>query len=93
MAENQIQPATDTVNVKGTTKFGLNQVTNPTPMWATWVFRIEFLLNKTFMIWVAATASIPKEHLNEMILYASLIDGFFWGIGKFIGISKDQIAV
>lgn len=88
---NEAQPAQDTVNIKGTTRFGLNQVVKPTPMWATWVFRIEFLLNKTFMIWVAATSSIPKEHLNEIILYASLIDGFVWGIGKFIGISKDQM--
>lgn len=77
--------------VKGTVKFGLGQISNPTPVVLTWIFRIEFLVNKAFGIWLASQTSLDLPSLKNLVLWATIIDGFFWGIGKFFGVSKDDL--
>lgn len=85
MADEQ-QPTTEvqvTKTVKGT--LGIS-VTNPTPMWATWAFRIEFFLNKSVLIYLAGTKHMTVDHIQELLLIFSAIDVFVWGIGRSLGI-------
>lgn len=77
--------------VKGTVKIGFDQINNPTPMWVTWIFRTEFVLNKAFMFWIASTTLINMSDLKETILIATCIDSIVWGLGKFVGITKAEI--
>lgn len=85
------QPAEQVVETAGVTKFGFGQLSNPTPMWVKWTFRVEFLLNKAFGVWMASQSSLSLEELKNLVLWATIIDGFVWGLGKFVGISKDDI--
>lgn len=67
-------------------------LTAPTPVWVTWIFRTEFVLNKAVMIWLSATTLVPPENLKETILTLTIVDFIVWGLGRFIGISKEEIA-
>jgi len=64
--------------------------TKPTPMWATWVFRIVFLLTTAGAIWVAATGLIPQNSKVEIMLAMKVLDVIIWGIGKGIGVDKSE---
>lgn len=62
----------------------------PTPKWATWVFRTEFVLNKAVLLYLGGTSSIPADKLKEYILILSIVDFVVWGMGRGIGIKKDD---
>lgn len=87
----QTQTATKEVQATGITSFGFGQIGKPTPMWVNWIFRTEFVLNKAFLMWIASTTVIAVIHLRETILDASIIDFAVWGLGRFVGITKDQM--
>lgn len=61
----------------------------PTPMWVTWIFRTEFVFNKAIMIWLSATTLVAPEKLKETILTLTIVDFVVWGLGRFVGISKE----
>ncbi len=82
------QQAEKEVQVTGVTKFGIGQISNPTPMWVTWAFRIEFIANKAFMMWVAS--SDDTTNVKQIVLWATIIDFVVWGLGRFVGISKED---
>lgn len=72
------------------TKFGLSQISNPTPAWATYTFRIVFLLLSfgTFMI-----TDYPglQQHDKEILLkWCSGINMLTWGLSKLVGISGNE---
>lgn len=73
------------------TKFGVAQLNNPTPMWVTWAFRIEFLINKAIGIWLASQNGLDMESVQSIVLWTTIADGFVWGLGRFVGISKETI--
>lgn len=64
-------------------------VSKPTPMWATWIFRIEFWINKTFLFLLAQGAFEGIE-MKKALIWALAIDGFVWGIGRMLGIKKPE---
>jgi len=61
-------------------------LSHPTPMWAIMIFRVEFLLNKAFMMWVSTTNIVPSAKLQMFIGTMTAIDFFVWGIGRSLGI-------
>lgn len=77
------QPAEVVQQVKGTVGISFN---SPTPMWATWIFRVEFFLNKALMMWIASTDIIPSNKLKVVIATFTAVDFFVWGIGRSIGV-------
>lgn len=59
---------------------------HPTPMWMILVFRVEFFLNKAFMMWVSSSDIIPSTKLKMFLATMTAIDFFVWGIGRSLGI-------
>lgn len=65
-------------------------VSSPAPKWATWLFRIEFFANKAFLLWLAATKIITPDNIQEILVAAVAIDTFIWGLGRGLGVKKDD---
>ena len=63
---------------------------SPTPMWATWTFRIVFLFTTAATFVIAGEPSIPDEMKVRIGLYLKGLDVVIWGMGKGIGIEKEQ---
>lgn len=77
--------------VSGTTKFGVAQLSNATPMWVNWVFRTEFILNKALLMLLSTSSMFSPEQVKESLVWIAVIDFSFWAVGRFVGISKDQM--
>lgn len=89
----QVTTTTELENHEVTTKFGLNQVNNPTPMWVTWVFRVQFVMNKAVGIWLSSTGLIPVQYIKEVFLALNCFDLAVWGLGKFVGVEKKDYEI
>lgn len=63
---------------------------SPTPMWATWVFRIFFNVTLAAFIWIGSTGTIADDHKVELMLVLKVLDNLIWGIGKGLGVKKEQ---
>jgi hypothetical protein len=93
MAVEQSSTQVETAEqVKGTLKIGAQGIVNPTPMWATWIFRIEFFLNKALLYYftTTTTAQMSAEEVKHWLVVLIAIDGFVWGIGKSMGIKPPE---
>ena len=78
--------------VKGTLKWAVNGgITNPTPSWAMWMFRTEFVLNKCFAMWLASQNSLNLQELKSLVLWVTIIDFAVWGFAKQFGIKKEDL--
>lgn len=72
-------------------KFGLNQVSSTTPLWAKWMFRIVFLFTKIVVGYIAATDLISPEAKYEITLFLTLIiDPGIFGLSKMFGIEVEE---
>lgn len=60
----------------------------PTPMWATWVFRTEFVLNKAILFILSGTSLLTPEQVKESLVWIAGIDLLIWGIGRGLGVKK-----
>lgn len=88
----ETQPAEKIIETQGVTKFGIGQINKPTPMWVNWIFRTEFVFNKVFLLWLSSQDIIDNAHSLKVILgIVAAIDGVVWGLGKFVGITKDEM--
>lgn len=87
---NNIEEVEKTVPVTGKTVFGIGGLNSPTPKWATWCFRGEFIANKFIMLWLSATHLIPPTKLPEIILALTIIDGAVWTAARFVGVKKSD---
>jgi NhaP-type Na+/H+ or K+/H+ antiporter len=71
--------------------FGIDQITNTTPKWAKWFFRIVFLLTKIIVAYVAATNIISPESKYEITLFLTLvIDPLAFGVSKMFGVKIEE---
>jgi hypothetical protein len=67
-------------------KFGLDQVNNETPKWATWFFRIFFYVTSMTTLALSMFTNIPVEtklHIAEIVAFANMAAHSFskmWGI-------------
>ncbi len=75
-----------------TTKFGLSQIGNKTPLWAKWIFRTIFLLTTITISWLAATNILPEEQKYEWTLFLKVvIDPLAYGLSKMFGIEEHSL--
>lgn len=58
----------------------------PTPMWATWIFRIVFVLTGVATFIIAAEPNITEEMKVRIGIYLKGADMLVWGITRAIGI-------
>ena len=90
MEEEKIVEVTDIKSTKGKTYFGKTGLRNPTPMWATWIFRTEFVINKAVLMILGASSAFTPEQVKESIVWIAAIDYAVWQIAKFIGVKKED---
>jgi hypothetical protein len=60
----------------------------PTPKWATYVFRTEFVLNKALTMYLSGTGALPPEKVKEWLLIMSIVDFITWFAARSIGVKK-----
>jgi len=82
---DQLQEVSTTKDVKGTVTFAPG---SPSPIWATWTFRIIFLANKAATVLIAAEDMFTDKMKIKIFLYMSAVDLFVWGIAKGLGVKK-----
>ena len=88
--QNQTTEVQTTEIVKGKTVASFNL---PTPMWATWIFRTEFVLNKMAMMYLAATDRISTADVKEYLLIATILDFGVWAFARSIGVKKKDLGL
>lgn len=74
--------------VAGTTTFGIPSLNRPTPMWVTWIFRTEFILNKAALFYIASSDIVRTYNVKEIVLILTVVDLITWGLGRFVGVKK-----
>lgn len=62
----------------------------PTPKWVTWIFRIQFVLNKAVTYYITGAENWSASELKHAMLILGTIDLAVWGIGRFIGEEKSK---
>lgn len=60
----------------------------PTPVWATWIFRIVFLLTTAATIVVAADPDISDKTKVKLGVYLKALDFVIWGVGRGLGVER-----
>lgn len=79
------QEVSTTKTVSGTVGFNPSA---PSPIWATWIFRIVFLLTMVATIIIAGDTHIPNDIKVRIFLYMKGFDVFVWGVAKGLGVKK-----
>lgn len=87
--EQPTQEVRTTTTVKGKT---VPSFTLPTPVWATWVFRGEFIINKCLMMYLSGTTHTIVDLKND-ILILTIIDFGVWMFAKSIGVKKADLGL
>lgn len=67
-------------------------INKPTPQWATWTFRIVFILTTVATFIIASDPAIPDQIKVRVGVYLKGLDMGVWALGRFIGIEKSQIS-
>ena len=62
----------------------------PTPAWATWIFRIVFLLTTATTIIVASDPDMADKTKVKLGVYLKAFDVLVWGIGRGLGVKKEE---
>jgi uncharacterized membrane protein len=75
------------------TTFGFGQIGNPTPQWATWMFRIYFYLCKFAIVVIAMLPAerIPAAVKVEIILWIGISDAAVHGFSRMWGIDTKAL--
>jgi hypothetical protein len=73
------------VEVTGRTVMSFNL---PTPKWATYIFRTEFVINKALTMYLTGTGALPPEKVKEWLLMMGIIDFVVWFIARGLGVKK-----
>ena len=60
----------------------------PTPMWATWTFRVVFLLTAAATVIIIGEPNIPDDVKARLFLYMKGLDVFVWGLARGLGVNK-----
>lgn len=77
-----VQEVSTTEILKGKQTFGIKSLNRPTPLWVTWVFRTEFILNKAALLFFASDINVFQLKI------LACFDFIVWGVGKFAGIKR-----
>lgn len=82
-----VQQVEKDATVTGKTVMSFNL---PTPKWATWVFRTEFILNKAVTMYLTGTGALPPDKVKEWLLYMAILDFIVWFFARSIGVKKED---
>ena len=72
------------------TKFGLNQITNSTPLWASWLFRIVFILTTAATFVIASDPTINDSLKVQIGVYMKGLDMLIYGFSKMFGVKVTE---
>lgn len=67
-------------------KFGFGQITNPTPSWAKWAFRVFFYVTSLATVIITMTGDIPDSIALEITKWVSIANMAVHGLSKMFGI-------
>ena len=72
--------------------FGLDQINQPTPLWAKNMFRIVFVITTVASFWAASSTLISPIYKAELMLGFKSLDMIIFGFSKLFGIElpKDE---
>ena len=90
MADETTQKVTETATETGKTAFGIGQIGNPTPMWATWVFRIFFYAASLTTVIVSSNKHITPETALAIVEYLGYAVMGVHGLSKMVGVDVTQ---
>lgn len=65
-------------------------IDKPTPAWATWAFRIVFVITTALSIWIASTKMVSDANKVEIMVAFKAFDFVIWGIGRGLGVKKED---
>lgn len=85
----QVQEVSTTKTVKGTVVASFKL---PSPVWATWFFRGEFIINKCLMMYLSGTTHTVVDLKND-ILILTIVDFGVWMLAKSIGVKKSDLGL
>ena len=88
MAEQKVLIDNQAVNLSQTKT--VISLSSPTPKWVTWAFRVEFVLNKVLLFILSASSIFTPNQVKESLIWIAAFDLFVWGMGKFVGLKKDD---
>lgn len=60
----------------------------PTPKWATYIFRTEFVINKALTMYLTGTGALPADKVKEWLLIMGIVDFIVWFIARGLGVKK-----
>ena len=88
MAEqDQMQPVEQTEYVKGRTVLSINK---PTPMWATWIFRVVFVMTGIAVFVISSEPTLTNEIKVRAGIYLKAFDMLIWGMTRLIGVDVSR---
>lgn len=87
MPDETLKTAEVTEQIPGKLVVSLKQ---PTPKWATWIFRAVFLLTTAATIIIAARNDIADNQKVLIMVYMKAFDVVIWGMGRGLGIKKQD---
>lgn len=79
----------DKAVLKSDTKVQFGALNAPTPLWATWVFRIVFILTTAAVFLIGQTALISAPAKVEIMVWLKTLDMVVLGISKLFGVVPD----
>lgn len=88
MADEQPVQVEKTSTVKGVTTFAPG---SPTPSWALWIFRTEFVLNKIILFYLSQTSRAID--IKELVLIITCVDMGTWLFAHSMGVKKKDIGL
>lgn len=88
--ENATQDVTVEETVKGKTKFGIDQISQPTPMWANWVFRVFFYLASFTTVIVTTDDEISPATAKRVAKYLAFATMAVHGASKLFGVKINE---
>jgi len=68
------------------TKVQFGALSAPTPLWATWVFRITFIVTTAMTFWIGSTGLLSNPAKIEIITALKSLDMVVLGLSKLLGI-------
>lgn len=80
----------ETALVKGKVIF---HPAGPTPSWALWMFRTEFILNKMLLFYLTGTDTIPMSNIKEYVLKITVVDFGVWLFANSLGVKKTDLGL
>ena len=80
----------ETKIVKGKTTFNPK---GPTPSWAIWMFRTEFVMSKILAIYLTGTDRVPMTDIKEYMLIITAVDFGVWLFANSLGVKKQDIGL